>query len=137
MLSPADQWECLRLGILDVDRDVPAVLPEPPQGYGGAVPVALTPERHDECRRDEELKQRATEDGEGFAAEGKDQMASLVDREIQAVQPGVVVWRPKTLPSVDRQDQRERGAPASFRDRVLACVLQMPSAVCPRVTIPT
>jgi hypothetical protein len=45
----------------------------------------LTPERHDECYRDEELKQRATEEGEDFAAEGKDQMAGLVDREIEAV----------------------------------------------------
>jgi hypothetical protein len=36
------------------------------------VPVALTPERHDECCRDEQLKQRATEEGEDFAAEGKD-----------------------------------------------------------------
>jgi hypothetical protein len=94
------------------------------------VPVALTPERHDECRRDEELKQRATEEGDGFAAKGEDQMAGLVDREIEAVQPAVVGWCPETLPSVDRQDQRERGAPVSFPDGVLACVLQMSSAVC-------
>ena len=136
MLSPANQGEYLRLGVFDVHRDVPAVLPEPPQGDGGAVPVALTPERHDECRRDEELKQCATEEGEGFAAEGEDQMAGLVDREIEAVQPAVVAWCPKTLPSVDRQDQRERGAPASFLDGVLAWLIQMPSAVCPRVTVP-
>jgi hypothetical protein len=58
------------------------------------VPVALTPERHDECSRDEELKQRATEEGEDFAAEGKDQMAGLVDREIEAVDPAVVGWCP-------------------------------------------
>lgn len=54
------------------------------------MPVALTPERHDECCRDDELKQRATEEGEYFAAEGKDQMAGLVDREIEAVDPTVV-----------------------------------------------
>jgi hypothetical protein len=125
------------LGIFDVDRDVPAVLPEPPQGDGGAVPVALTPERHGDCRRDEELKQRATEEREGFAAEGEDQVPGLVDREIEAIQPSVVGWCPKTLPSVNRQDRRECGAPASFRDRVLACVLQMASAVCSRMTIPT
>ena len=101
------------------------------------MPVALTPERHGECRRDEELKQRATEEGEDFAAEGENQMAGLVDCEIEAVQPAVVGWRPETLPSVDRQDQRERGAPASFLDRVLAWLFQMPSAVCPRVTVPT
>jgi len=58
------------------------------------VPVALTPERHDECCRDNELKQRATEEGEDFAAEGKDQMAGLVDGEIEAVDPAVVGWCP-------------------------------------------
>jgi hypothetical protein len=58
------------------------------------VPVALTPERHDECCRDEELKQCAAKEGEDFAAEGKDQMAGLVDREIEAVQPAIVAWCP-------------------------------------------
>ena len=94
------------------------------------MPVALTPERHDECCRDEELKQGATEEGEDFAAEGKDQMAGLVDREIEAVQPAIVARCPQTLPSVRRQDQRERGAPTSFPDRGVACVLQISSAVC-------
>jgi hypothetical protein len=58
------------------------------------VPVALTPERHDEGCRDQELKQRATEEGEDFAAEGKDQMSGLVDREIEVVDPAVVGWCP-------------------------------------------
>jgi hypothetical protein len=94
------------------------------------VPVALTPERHDECYRDEELKQRATEEGEGFAAEGEDQVSGLVDREIEAVDPAVVGWCPQALPSVGRQGQRERGAPAPFPDRVVAWVLRISSAVC-------
>ena len=94
------------------------------------MPVALTPERHDECCRHEELKQRATEEVESFAAEGKDQMAGLVDRKIEAVEPAVGVRCPETLPAVGRQDQRERGAPASLPDRVVACVLQISSAVC-------
>jgi hypothetical protein len=58
------------------------------------VPVALTPERHDEGGRDDELKQRAPEEGEDFAAEGEDQMAGLVNREIEAVDPAVVGWCP-------------------------------------------
>jgi hypothetical protein len=58
------------------------------------MPVPLAPERHDECRRDEELKQRAPEKGEDLAAEGKDQMAGFVDREIEAVQPAIVAGSP-------------------------------------------
>jgi hypothetical protein len=83
------------------------------------MPVALAPERRDECCRDEKLKPRAAEEGEYLTAESKDQMAGLMDRKVEAVQPAIGGWCPQTLPSVDRQDQRKPGAPAPFRDRVV------------------
>ena len=62
VLAAAHQRQLLRPRVLDVDRDVPAVLAQPPERHGRAVPVTLAPERHREGQRNEELHQGAAEE---------------------------------------------------------------------------
>src|SRR5688572_10931064 len=42
------QRQLLRAGILDIDRNVPAILSQPPERDRGTVAVALAPERYQE-----------------------------------------------------------------------------------------
>src|SRR3954471_16441299 len=69
VLAAPNQGQRFGPRIPDIVRDVPAVLPQPPERDRRPVAIALAPERHDEGGRDEELHHGPAEEGQGLAAE--------------------------------------------------------------------
>jgi TonB family protein len=82
----ANERECLRARVADVDRDVPAVLRDPPESDARRVTVGALPEVDDEGSRQAELEERSTEEPQKLAEGREDEMTGLVDRQIDRVE---------------------------------------------------
>lgn len=87
MLASADERQLLRSGIGDVARDVPEILSYPPQCYACRVPIFSEPEVDNEREREHELEQCAAQRREDFTAPCEDDVASLVNGEVDGVRP--------------------------------------------------
>jgi hypothetical protein len=90
VFATANQRELLSPGILDVHGNVPTVLAHPPERHHRPVSVASPPQGYHERRRQDELHQRTTQQGECPATEGEEEMSGLVNRQIETVQPPIV-----------------------------------------------
>lgn len=87
VLASADERQLLRSGIGDVARDVPEILSYPPQCYACRVPIFSEPEVDNEREREHELEQCAAQRREDFTAPCEDDVASLVNGEVDGVRP--------------------------------------------------
>jgi len=114
MFSSTHQRELLRPRITHVYRDVPTVLAHPPERDGRTVAVTVTPEgNHERCGY-QQLEQSTTEEHECLVRKDEQQMSSLVNRQIQTVEPPVLTGSGETAISVDRKDGGENGSPAAI-----------------------
>ena len=85
MLAAAHQRELLGPGVRHIAGDVPEVLPHPPERHARGMPVLISPERHHERQRQNQLKQCATERGKDVPAPPEYQVPRLVDRQVQGI----------------------------------------------------
>src|SRR5690606_4920628 len=93
MFSAAYEWKCLTPGIRNIPGNVPAVLPRPPERNTGRVPVPAAPEGNNERQRDEQLQHRSTQRRQHLATPAENQVAGLVDGQIERVQQMIPVRR--------------------------------------------
>ena len=114
VFSCTDEGQFLRSRVLHVRRNVPAILTQPPQRYGGTMPIPLAPERNHESQRQEELRQGAARQSKEFTTYRKYEVARFVNREIKAVEPAVLTGSPQNLPTVDSQQKCEDNPPATL-----------------------
>jgi len=112
MLATADQRQLLGAGVSHIDRDVPAVLTQPPERHRGTMPVASTPQRHCESSWHDELEEGSTQDCQNLTIEHEYQVAGFVNREIEAVEPTVGARREQAEPAVHCQNYGESAPPA-------------------------
>ena len=116
MLSASDERQLLRASIPYVRRDVPAVLPHPPEWYGRSVAITRSPQRNDKRCRHQQLEQCAAQEHQGLAIEAEYQMAGFMYREVETVDPAVFARVSEAGKAVNQQDRRECGAPTPVVD---------------------
>src|SRR5438876_3944488 len=103
VLPAAHERQLLGARILDVDRDVPEALGDPPERHGRGMAIAAAPEVPHEERGHEELHQRPAQGADELPEDSEQRVPHLVDREIEAVEPTVVVGVEHEIRAVERE----------------------------------
>ena len=84
------------------------------------MPIAGAPQSDNEHGRHDELHQRTTKQGQRLPTEREHQVAGLVNRQIQTVEPAIVAGTAKADPAIDREDHGESRAPATLAHTTVA-----------------
>jgi DNA end-binding protein Ku len=107
VLPTAHERQGLGARVADVDRDVPAVLGDPPQRDAGCMPVGAPPEVDDEGHRQHELKKRPAEKPQELSERSEHEVSGLVNREIDGVEYSSGVGAKEARNPVEGEGARE------------------------------
>jgi hypothetical protein len=95
------------------------------------MPVTGSPQGDCKHAGENQLEQGTAQEGESLAAGGEYQVAGLVDRQIQTVQPAIVGRGAKALPTINRQDQSKGEAPAALTGGIAVCLSPLEDQAAP------